>query len=310
MSARRGEELALTSSVQVAWKRTRDLLSNSGVAIVRRYQRDGDGGVSLQTSNGIVLHAGGITLPWFDAWRDAWRARSHQQTHGDATTSTAQPASVHGAPATAHALRLAQCVQRSGDVQVEGRALHVGHVALFALASLSPWDFDRHDLGVTFVNTWIAKHKVTMESIQARQARGDDHVSKHQAMGVKVTSTIKPISQEWKVSVRARLYVPQEDNTTVLAKAGMYLVGEEAPFIGLDADRTWPIGSLHKSKLFANVNFRTCRMPLHDAVRVCCGIQQLFTITKGFDITLRLGVRPFERRNSFFVTPVPNGLYF
>lgn len=160
---------------------------------------------------------------------------------------------------------------------------------LFALDSLSPWDFDRHDFGVTFVTTW--------EDLEA----GDI------ATGIKVTSTIKPLESEWKVSARTKL-IELGENALVFGKAGLYLAGEQSPFIGVEADRMWNLPQLSNTKLFCNANYRSSRkadLPF----RMSVGLQHNFELTKGVVLTLRFGAYPFEKP-VFFATPVPNGNYF
>lgn len=162
---------------------------------------------------------------------------------------------------------------------------------LFLADSLTPWDYDRHDLGLTFANVW--------------------HDTPEPAVGVgdvKLTSTIKPLEKEWKVSARTRL-LEMGDDVAVFAKAGMFLAGGAPPYIGLEADKMWPVAGLDNTKIFANINYRSSRKPTSDVFMPSFGVQQAFEITKGFDLHLRFGVSPFQEA-PFFVSPIPNGSYF
>lgn len=172
--------------------------------------------------------------------------------------------------------------------------LHLGtmlkSLGTFALDSLTPWDFDRHDFGLTFATVW--------EDVDA----GDINT------GVKLTSTIKPLEKEWKVSARKRL-MGLGENAVVFGKAALYLSGELPAYVGVEADRVWNLGRWEGTKLFFNVNYRSSRKPQLDPVRLSCGVQHDFEVAKNVILTLRIGMNPLER-DKFFVTPVPNGEYF
>lgn len=172
--------------------------------------------------------------------------------------------------------------------------LHLGtmlkSLGMFTLDSLTPWDFDHHDFGLTFATVW--------EDIDAGEIN----------TGVKLTSTIKPLEKEWKVSARRRL-MDLGENSVVFGKAATYLAGEYPAYVGVEADRVWKFGRWEGTKLFLNVNYRSSRKPRLDPIRLSCGVQQDFELAKDVILTLRIGLNPLERER-FFVTPVPNGEYF
>lgn len=168
-------------------------------------------------------------------------------------------------------------------------------VALAALDALTPWDFDRHDFGLTFANTWVDANALPP------RADGLSPV-------VKLTSTIKPLEGEWKLTARSRL-VEIGEGGVVFGKAGIYLVGEQPSYVGVEADRVWNVPRLEYTKVFANVNYRSSRKPQRDPVRASFGVQQDFLLGRGMELTLRIGVDPMDEQK-FFVTPVPNGSYF
>lgn len=165
---------------------------------------------------------------------------------------------------------------------------------LFLLESLTPWDFDRHDFGLTFVTVW--------NDLDTFKREGESDAI------VKMTSTIKPLYQEWKLTARTKL-LDLGENTAVFGKAGMYLAGNKPAYIGLEADRVWEIPRLPGTMVFVNVNYRSSRKPQADPIRTTVGIQQDFTIAKGIDLTLRLAFNPLDRHD-ITVTPIPNGSYF
>lgn len=169
----------------------------------------------------------------------------------------------------------------------------VRNVVLFMVESLTPWDFDRHDFGLTFANVWVDADALKTE---------------HKNVVVKMTSTIKPVEREWKVTARTKLIELGED-AVVFGKAGLYLAGDQPAYIGVEADRVWKLPKLPDTKFFMNVNYRNSRKPQFDPVRTSLGLQQDFRIAKGLDLTLRLGINPLDRTD-WYVTPVPNGSYF
>lgn len=171
----------------------------------------------------------------------------------------------------------------------------VRNVVLFTLDSLTPWDFDRHDFGLTFAHTWV--------DIDANAGR----VNAPPAV-VKLTSTINPLEKEWKLSARSKL-MELPEGAVVFGKAGLYLTGDRPAYIGVEADRVWKVPKLKGTKVFVNVNYRSSRKPDMDPIMTSIGVQQDFEIWKGVQLTLRIGTNPVEREK-FFVTPVPHGSYF
>ncbi|KAI0560407.1 hypothetical protein FGB62_113g11 [Gracilaria domingensis] len=170
----------------------------------------------------------------------------------------------------------------------------VRNTLLFLIDSLTPWDFDRHDFGLTFVTIWNDANALKEGDVNRAV--------------LKMTSTIKPIEQEWKLSARTKLFDLGE-NAVVFGKAGLYLAGNRPAYIGAEADRVWPIPKLPGTKLFANVNYRSSRKPQDDPVKLTCGIEQEFAVAKGIDLTLRLAFNLMENMD-MRIYPVPSGSYF
>lgn len=171
----------------------------------------------------------------------------------------------------------------------------VRNLILFALDSLTPWDYDRHDFGLTFAHTWV--------DIDANAGRVDAPPAV-----VKLTSTIKPLEKEWKLSARSKL-MELPEGAVVFGKAGLYLAGDRPAYIGAEADRVWKVPRLKGTKVFVNVNYRSSRKPDVDPISTSVGVQQDFEVWKGVQVTLRIGTNPLEMEK-IFVTPVPNGSYF
>lgn len=167
------------------------------------------------------------------------------------------------------------------------------NVTLCALDALTPWDFDRHDFGLTFANTWIDADALGVDGMPGL---------------VKLTSTINVLEREWKVSARTKLLEIGKSGV-VFGKAGMYLAGERPAYIGVEADRIWSVKGLPATWVFANVNYRSSRKPATDPVRASFGVQQELTMFKGVVLTLRVGYDPMTREK-WFVTPMPNREYF
>lgn len=178
-----------------------------------------------------------------------------------------------------------------GDDALEKR---VRSAAVFVLESLTPWDFDRHDFGLTFANVWY--------DVDISQRESDPMAI------VKMTSTIKPLEQEWKVSARTKFLDLGED-ACIFGKTGIYLAGDKPAYIGLEADRVFPLPNLKDTKLFVNVNYNSSRKPDADPVKSSFGLQQDFQIAKGFELTLRVGINPVTKEK-WYVSPVPYGSYF
>lgn len=177
-----------------------------------------------------------------------------------------------------------------GASELERRARNL---ALFMIESLTPWDFDRHDFGLTFATVWL--------DAQTVERQGENGY-------IKMTSTIKPLHREWKVSGRTKLLDLGED-TAVFGKAGMYLHGNKPAFVGVEADHVWHLPKLENTKVFANINYRSSRRPTADPIKTSVGLQQDFFFGKGLDLTLRVGINLLDRTD-WYVTPVPNCSYF
>lgn len=184
--------------------------------------------------------------------------------------------------------------QENGKRHRRTVADQVQNTCLFLIESLTPWDFDRHDFGLTFVTVW--------NDLDTFKREGANEAI------VKMASTIKPLYQEWKLTARTKL-IDLGENATVFGKAGMHLAGNKPAYIGLEADRVWQIPRLPGTMLFVNVNYRSSRKPQADPIRTTVGIQQDFTVAKGIDLTLRLAFNPLDRHD-ITVTPIPNGSYF
>lgn len=163
----------------------------------------------------------------------------------------------------------------------------------FLLDSLTPWDFDRHDFGFTFANVW--------EDVDT--GSDDDLLGP-----VKMTSTIKPLEKEWKLSARTKI-LDLGEGGVLFGKAGLYLAGKGTPYIGVEADKVWDIPGLSGTKAFVNVNYRSSRMPDTDPVLSSVGVELDFPLLADVILCLRIGVNPLERKK-IVVTPIPNGSYF
>lgn len=200
----------------------------------------------------------------------------------------------------------------SGVRNLSGEVASVAsNVLLYAVDALTPWDFDRHDFGVTFAHTW-EEHDLIPGGLGAMGMKTKGSSTKGIGTSVKVTSTVKPGEREWKVSARTRLWQSDDGAGVVFAKGGMFLAGSAAPYIGVEADRVWRLPTrvgLPRTKMFGNVNYRSSRMPRRDPVRWSFGLQHEFALAEGLEITMRVGLHPFEKR-LLFMTPVPNGQYY
>lgn len=208
-------------------------------------------------------------------------------------------------------------------VLVEGgeRRGDVREAALYVAEAVCPWDYDRKEPALTFVNVW---HDV-------EAGRGDRAAAK-----VKLVSTINPLRQSWKVTGRTSLYEMGRPNGgprglkdgserdggvggdgaggatggIVFGKAGLYLVGDVEPYVGVEADRVVSVPRLQGTSLFFHANFRSSRKP--EAGRVLCsaGVQQTVNLSEGFVLTLRVGANSRDGWRKPFASPVPFGRYF
>lgn len=155
----------------------------------------------------------------------------------------------------------------------------------YAAQSLTPWDFDRREPGVTFVHNWEVEE-------------------------MKITSTWKPLFQEWKLSARTRFMSFADDSGVIFGKAGLYLAGDLPPYIGLEADRILPIPRVPRSHLFANVNYRSSRKPFAAVVVASAGIQHTVRIGESNGLTLRAGWSTKDITKPFSISIVSGSDYY
>lgn len=178
---------------------------------------------------------------------------------------------------------------------------------LYIGEAVCPWDYDRKEPGFTFVNVWT-----DIETVP-----GDINSTK-----VKLTSTINPLRQTWKLSARTRLFNMTggtigggggDDGSggatggIVFGKAGIYLVGEGEPYVGVESDRVINLPFLRGTSMFANANYRSSRKP---TVMASVGVQQTVSVGDGLALTFRAGVNSHDGPKRPFFSPVPFGSYF
>lgn len=148
---------------------------------------------------------------------------------------------------------------------------------------------------MTIVNVWNDADAIPGEPLSAK---------------AKVASSINPVRKTWKVTSRAK--VLGGTSGVVFAKAGLFLVGDAEPFVGVEADKIVKVPRLVGTNLFGNVNFKSSRpaeKPI-DRVVGSVGVQQTVKIADGFKVTFRAGV---DRRDGVwrtFISPIPFGRYF
>ncbi len=155
----------------------------------------------------------------------------------------------------------------------------------YAAQSLTPWDFDRREPGLTFVHNW-------------------------QVDEMKITSTWKPLYQEWKLSARTRLPALSSEQGVIFGKAGLYLAGDLPPYVGLEADRVVCIPRIPRSHLFANVNYRSSRKPFAAVVVASAGLQHTIRIGEGNGLTLRAGWSTKDCTKPFSISIMSSPEYF
>lgn len=160
--------------------------------------------------------------------------------------------------------------------------------------AVCPWDYDRKEPSLTFVNVWTDVESVTNENESAR---------------VKLVSTIKPLHQEWKATARTKL-LSLGPGGVVFGKAGIYLVGDKDPYVGLEADRVVQVPHLKNTKVFFNANYRSSRKPEQDTVVASTGVQQTVSFGDGLDITFRVGFNSESGFSRPMFAPIPYGFYF
>lgn len=165
---------------------------------------------------------------------------------------------------------------------------------IYLAEAICPWDYDRKEPSLTFVNVWT-----DIESDQ----------SNLHSVRVKLASTIKPLHQEWKATARARL-LSLGPGGVVFGKAGAYLIGDKEPYIGLEADRVVDISRFKNTKLFLNANYRSSRKSDEDSVVASAGIQQTVNLGDGLEVTFRVGLNTKNGLSRPFFAPVPYGSYF
>lgn len=203
------------------------------------------------------------------------------------------------------------------ELDVSGVVVRMGR---FLTRSLSPWDFDRREFALALVQKW-EDWEVVHGSRGARRGewlgrgggRKDGDGGENGRASVKVTSTMNPLQGEWKVTGRTPLWRSADWGGVVFAKAGVFLAGERAPYVGLEADRVWrrrkDNGRQKHMAPFVNVSYRSSRLPQWPVVRLAVGVQ--FGLKMGaLPVTLRFGLRPLETRGEWFLLPVSNDQYF
>jgi hypothetical protein len=186
---------------------------------------------------------------------------------------------------------------RQGRVVLDSTATRTAswqHTVLYLAEAICPWDYDRKEPSLTFVNVWTDVEAITTDRDTTK---------------VKVTSTIKPLHQEWKLTARTKL-LKLGDEGIVFGKAGIYLVGDKDPYVGVEADRTWQLPKLSGTKLFLNANYRSSRKPDSEPVVASIGLQQRFRIRQGLEFTLRAGVGTQNGMSRMYLAPIPFGSYY
>lgn len=196
---------------------------------------------------------------------------------------------------------------------VDARSLR--RTILYVGEAVCPWDYDRKEASLTFVNVWTDVETVP----------GDSKSTK-----VKLASTINPLRQTWKLTARTRLFnltggsigggesgnggggggddgAGGATGGVVFGKAGIYLVGDTDPYIGVESDRVVNVPYIPGTSVFANANYRSSRKP---TIVASVGLQQTVNIGDGLALTLRAGINSHDGPRRPFVTPVPFGSYF
>jgi hypothetical protein len=184
-------------------------------------------------------------------------------------------------------------------------ARDVRATVLYLAEAVCPWDYDRKEPALTFVNVWNDVDAV----------RGD-----RDSASVKLVSTINPVRRSWKLTARTRLLslggvaggggAGGGPGGVVFGKAGIYLVGDTDPFVGVEADRVVSIPRLPRTSLFFNVNYRSSRKLETSPVLASVGVQQTFNLGDGLALTLRAGANSRSGWSRPFFSPVPYGRYF
>lgn len=171
---------------------------------------------------------------------------------------------------------------------VEREAMALGR---YVVDHFFPWDYDRNNFGVTFWHIWKDM---------------DTKLSDDMNNVVKMTSTIKPVVKEWKLTARTRL-LPLGKDGVIFGKAGLYIVGDQPPYYGVEADKVWALPRLRATSLFTNANFRSSRKPETETIRGSVGLQHTVKIRDSLDFTFRVGV---TNDRKLYFTPIPFGSYF
>lgn len=186
------------------------------------------------------------------------------------------------------ALDIAPDLPRLSELEPQARNL-----GAFIGKSLTMWDFDRREPGVMFVNSW-------------NEGKAEDEQKRF-----KVTSTIRYLHREWKLSARTKLMnLGSDENGAVFGKAGVYLAGDLPPYVGIEADRMLPIPKIARAFVFGNLNYRSSRKPFAPTVVGSAGIQYSFPFRKNVLLTLRAGWSSKDINKPFFLQPMAGEQYF
>jgi hypothetical protein len=186
----------------------------------------------------------------------------------------------------------------SDDASSEPDFVSLRNAFLFLAESVCPWDYDRKEPALTFVNVWT--------DVEAIKSDRDTYK-------VKIASTINPLAREWKVTARTRLASLGNDKFgegCLFGKAGIYLVGDKEPYVGVEADRTLNVPFLPGTALFVNANFKSSRKPNTDPIVASAGVQQTIDLGGGLALTLRAGYNSLKGTSKLYISPVPFGSYF
>jgi len=154
-----------------------------------------------------------------------------------------------------------------GDVRRTTVGVTTG-LAGYVLTHFWPWDHDRHYFAPTFWNQW-----------SYHRAEGGTKASAGlHKLPLKITSTYKPLTQEWKLTTRVNT-LPRLQLCQGIGKAGMYLKGEGAPYVGVELDKVVSVPKLKGTGVFANANWRSTRSEEKvDDVVASAGVQQTYKV--------------------------------
>lgn len=173
---------------------------------------------------------------------------------------------------------------------------NISAVIAFFAEALTPWDFDRREPSFTLSSSWNDE----LSHIGGQPEKPGL---------IKLTSTIKPLYSEWKLTARTK-FVNLGRDGTVFGKAGLYLAGSGPPYVGVEADRLLDIPRLAHTKLFANVNYRSSRKPFSAPIVASAGVQHTLVFSNRLDLTFRIGMSTVDPDRPWFIMPMPHSSYF